>query len=94
MCFIEFRQLVFSEFQHKHDRLGVISKFVSYKIFILKLLSIDEVVFFYTHLGFFLNFTVVFHCLNRGGISPPSRGIVGKNWSTQNKTTVRTKRVV
>ena len=28
-----------------------------------------------------------------GGIPPPSGGIVGKNWSTQRKTTVSSKRV-
>ena len=30
---------------------------------------------------------------SHGGIPPPSRGIVGKNQSTQGKTTVRSKRV-
>ena len=38
--------------------------------------------FLNTHLGYSLNFTVVYHCLNHGGIPPPNRGIVGKNRST------------
>ena len=49
--------------------------------------------FFFTHLGYSLNFTVVCHCQVKGGIPPPSRGIVGDNRSTRSKTTVRRKRV-
>ena len=45
--------------------------------------------FFYTHLGYSLNFTVVYHCQVMGGIPQPSGGIVGKNRSTLSKTTVR-----
>ena len=45
--------------------------------------------FFFTHLGYSLNFTVVYHFLVMGGIPPLSRGIVGKNQSTWSKTTVR-----
>ena len=45
--------------------------------------------FFNTHLSYSLNFTAVCLCHVMGGIPPPSRGIVGKNLSTQSKTTVR-----
>ena len=48
-------------------------------------------VFFYTHLGYPLNFIFVF--LRHEGIPPPSRGKVGENRSAQSKTTVRSKRV-
>ena len=44
-------------------------------------------------LGYSLNFIIVCHCHFKGGIPPPSRGIVGKNQSAQSKTTVRSKRV-
>ena len=40
--------------------------------------------FFNTHLGYSFNFTVVYFCLIKEGIPPPSGGIVGKNWSTRN----------
>ena len=50
-------------------------------------------VFFNTHLGCSLNFTVVCHCQVMGGIPPPSGGMVGKNRSTRSKTTVKSKRV-
>ena len=50
-------------------------------------------VFFYTHLGYPLKFIFVFHSHVMRGIPPPSRGKVGKNWSTRSKTTVRSKRV-
>ena len=49
--------------------------------------------FFNTHLGNPFDFIFVFHRHVMGGILPPSRGIVGKNRSTGNKTTVRSKRV-
>ena len=34
--------------------------------------------FFYTHLGYSFNFTVVYLCQIKEGIPPPSGGIVGK----------------
>ena len=40
-------------------------------------------IFFYTHLGYSLNFTVVCHCQVMGGIPPPSGGIVGENQCTR-----------
>ena len=49
--------------------------------------------FIYIHLGYSLNFTVVYLCLITGGIPPPGGGIVGKNRSTRSKTTVRRERV-
>ena len=44
--------------------------------------------FFYTHLGYPLNFIFVFR-LRHEGIPPPSRGKVGKNRSIWSNTTVR-----
>ena len=52
-----------------------------------------ECFLFNTHLGNSLNFTTVCHCQVMGGIPLPSRGMLGKNRSTQSKTTVRSKRV-
>ena len=46
-------------------------------------------IFLNTHLGYSLNFSVVYHCHIMGGIPPPGRGIVGKNRSTRSKTTER-----
>ena len=56
------------------------------------ILGISNFYFFNTHLCFSLNFTLC-HCQVMGGIPLPSRGIVSKNLSTLNKTTVRSKRV-
>ena len=50
-------------------------------------------IFFYIHLGYSFNFTVVYLCHIMGGIPPPGGGIVGKNQSTRSKTTVRSKRL-
>ena len=52
-------------------------------------LSSTLLIFLNTHLGYSLNFTVVYHCHVMGGIPPPCRGIVGKNRSTRSKTIVR-----
>ena len=49
--------------------------------------------FLNTHLGYSLDVIVVYHYLNHQGYTFASRGIVGKNWSTRSKTTVRSKRV-
>ena len=48
-----------------------------------------EMDFFNAHLGYSFNFTIVYLCHVIGGIPPPSGVIVGKNWSTRRKTTVR-----
>ena len=49
--------------------------------------------FFYTHLSYSFNFTVVYLCQIMGGIPLPSGGVVSKKRSTRRQTTVRSKRV-
>ena len=46
--------------------------------------------FFYIHLGYSLYFIVVCLCHIKGGVPPPSGGIVGKNRSTRNIRVNRT----
>ena len=46
--------------------------------------SIRIYVYFFTHLVYYFNFTVVYIFQIKGGIPPPSGGIVGKNQSTRN----------
>ena len=48
---------------------------------------------FFLSISIFLLILLLFITANiMRGIPPPSRGIVGKNWSTRSKTTVRSKR--
>ena len=61
------------------------------KFFLSLHANVCERLFFYIHFGYSFN-TIVLPCYHRslGGIPPPGRGIVGKNWSAW--STVRSKR--
>ena len=55
--------------------------------------KIDKQIFLNTHLDYSLKTTFVCQRRVMGGIPPPSRGIMGKNRSTQSKTPDRSERV-
>ena len=73
--------------------LFLLSTFLCMQVMYLRFMK-NILLFFYTHLGYPLDFIFVFHRHVMGGIPPPSRSIVGKNRSTQGKSTVRSKKEV